>query len=473
MVSSESLNNGLTHNILLIEDSLTLSQLYEEYLRLPGYNVTTFDLGRDALKWLATHSPDAILLDIRLPDMDGLDILKEIKTREISSEVLIITAHGSLDMAVDAMQLGAADFLEKPFDADRLRTSLRNILQKHQLTQEISEYKKTFSTQSFEGFIGSSLAMQGVYRIIESVGPSKASVFITGESGTGKELCAEAIHQRSNRAANAFVPLNCAAIPKDLMESEIFGHVKGAFTGAYNSREGAASRAHQGTLFLDEVCEMDIDLQSKLLRFIQSGTFQKVGANKIENVDIRIVCATNRDPLAEVKRGRFREDLYYRLHVVPILLPPLRDRSEDILLLANFFLAKFSNQEQKTISGFSTEAERLLTQHRWPGNVRELQNVVQNAVVLCSDNIIGLKNLLMLHAVSDSSEAFKSTSIEPVTEATKTGAVALNKIRPLKVVEKEAIENAIEACDGNVALAASLLEVNASTLYRKLQGWKN
>ena len=253
---------------------------------------------------IAEAPPHAVLLDLKLPDMDGMEVLRRLRSDGINCPVIVITAHGSLTVAVEAMRDGASDFIVKPFSADRLKVTLSNLLEKQDLEQIVQTYQETIDRRSFEGFIGSSLGMQAVYRIIEGAAASKATVFVTGESGTGKELCAQAIHNRSPRRNKPFIALNCAAIPKDLIESEIFGHVKGAFTGAVATRDGAASQANGGTLFLDEICEMDPNLQSKLLRFIQTGTLQKVGSNKPETVDIRFVCATNKNPLDEVKAGR-------------------------------------------------------------------------------------------------------------------------------------------------------------------------
>lgn len=462
-----------SHSVLLIEDSPSLAGVYRQYLSPTGYDVTHFDRGQPALAWLESHTPDAVLLDLELPDIGGLEILGEIKRRGIATDVLIITAHGTVDIAVEAIRGGAADFLEKPFDAERLRTSLANVLAKRMLLRQVEDYRRTFSRDRYHGFIGSSLAMQAVYRIIDSAAPSKAAVFITGESGTGKEVCAEAIHRQSKRSEGPFVPLNCAAIPRELMESEIFGHVKGAFTGAYAAREGAASKADGGSLFLDEVCEMDLDLQSKLLRFVQTGTFQKVGGSKLERVDIRIICATNRDPVAEVREGRFREDLYYRLHVIPIALPPLRERAEDILTLARHFLAQYAEEEQKQFGGFTPDAEQRLVQHSWPGNVRELQNTIRNAVVLNAGPTVGVEQLTALEAVAASRVPLQAGAPAATHSAPSPAASGAEAIRPLSVVEKEAIESAIARCHGNVPKAAALLEVSASTLYRKLQRWQS
>ena len=368
------------------------------------------------------------------------------------------------------MRLGAHDFIAKPVDAERLKVTLRNTLQFRQLNMLVSRYQNEFQRERFEGFVGASLAMQQIYRTIETAASSRATIFITGESGTGKEVCAEAIHQCSPRRDQPFIALNCAAIPHDLMESEIFGHVKGSFTGAQGDRKGAASLADGGTLFLDEICEMDLDLQSKLLRFIQTGTLQRVGSGKVETVDVRFVCATNRDPLVEVKAGRFREDLYYRLHVIPLSLPPLRERGEDILLLARDLLLRYAKEEHKRFKDFDADAVRVLLDYPWPGNVRELQNVVRNIVVL-NDRELVSKDILppplnggRALAVPAAVEATHEILAEPVQTALP--------VRPLWLVEKEAIEQAIASCDGNIPKAAALLEISPSTIYRKKQGWE-
>jgi DNA-binding NtrC family response regulator len=373
----------------------------------------------------------------------------------------------------------AADFIAKPFDAARLHVTLDNVLDKRQLSHMVEGYQKTFERERFHRFIGRSLPMQAVFRIIESAAPSKATIFITGESGTGKELCAEAIHLESPRREQPLVALNCAAIPRDLMESEVFGHVKGAFTGAAARRDGAASRANGGTLFLDEICEMDLDLQSKLLRFIQTGTFQRVGDNKLEQVDVRFVCATNRDPLAEVKAGRFREDLYYRLNVIPIQLPPLRERGDDILLIATELLRHIANEEGKGFNSFSAEVAERFSNHAWLGNVRELENTIRNIVVLNQGETV-TPEMIPVHLFNNPSLPPKESAeiaAHTIEQAVKSD-VAIEYsthqnqgIRPLWLEEKEIIERAIETCGGNIPKAAALLEISASTIYRKRQGW--
>ncbi|MFM5523163.1 sigma-54-dependent transcriptional regulator [Aeromonas jandaei] len=456
--------------VLLVEDTRSLAVVYEQYLRQDGYEVVLADCGQQALEVLLTSPPPVVLLDLELPDMSGMEILQQITEQQLPCAVVVITAHGSVDVAVEAMRLGAFDFLTKPFDSKRLCATARNALKHQQLSSLVAHYRENFERQSFFGFIGASMAMQAVYRIIESAAPSKATVFITGESGTGKEVCAEAIHQCSPRREQPFIALNCAAIPHDLMESEIFGHVKGSFTGAQGDRKGAASLADGGTLFLDEICEMDLDLQSKLLRFIQTGTLQRVGSGKLETVDVRFICATNRDPLLEVKAGRFREDLYYRLHVIPLYLPPLRERGEDILLLARSLLQNYAKEENKRFRDFDAAAARVLLDYPWPGNVRELQNVVRNIVVLNDKELVSPDILPPpLNGVRTLSVTAAATQ-QPAATAT-TPAVG-GPIRPLWLVEKEVIEQAIASCDGNIPKAAALLEISPSTIYRKKQGWE-
>ena len=298
--------------------------------------------------------------------------------------------------------------------------------------------------------------MQATYRIIESAASSKATVFIPGESGTGKELAAEAIHNLSPRNSGPFVVLNCGAIPKDLMESEIFGHVRGAFTGATADRNGAAKRADGGTLFLDEICEMDLNLQTKLLRFIQAGSLQRVGGGELEKVDVRFVCATNQDPAQAIEKGRLREDLYYRLHVIPLQLPALRERGGDVMLIANAFLSQFAGEEGKRFSGFTADVEAVLENYPWPGNVRQMLNVIRNVTVLHDGDLVTLDMLPDPLGLPGG----------PADRQPGNGA-----IRPLWQIEKDAIEHAIAACQGNIPKAAVLLGISASTIYRKKQTW--
>ncbi len=461
--------------VLLVEDTPSVARVYLEYLRSEPVAVTHVETGTDALKFIDKRAPEAILLDLMLPDMDGMDILKEVVSRNQGTAVVVITAHGSISNAVAAMRAGAFDFLVKPFNAERLVVTLRNALERRRLTQLVETYKEDFGRDEYFGFVGSSLAMQAVYRMIESAAPSKATVFITGESGTGKEVCAEAIHRQSPRRNESFVALNCAAIPKDLMESEIFGHVKGAFTGAVADRQGAAAKANGGTLFLDEICEMDLGLQSKLLRFIQTGTFQKVGSTALEKVDVRFVCASNRAPLAEVEAGRFREDLYYRLHVIPIQVPPLRDRDNDVMLIARKFLTDFAREENKRFATYASQVEAIFAAYTWPGNVRQLQNVVRNIVVLNDGETVAPEMLPPpLNSVDPASVGVRSVARADGESAASaiSQPQTPEQIRPLWEVEKFAIEQAIEVCGGNIPRAAAHLGISASTIYRKRMAWE-
>jgi DNA-binding NtrC family response regulator len=469
------MNSG---TILLVEDTPSLARLYQQYLEGEDLAVTAVGTGKEALEELAVSPPVVVLLDLRLPDMDGLDILKEIQSRELPCEVVVITAHGSINVAVEAMRAGAYDFLVKPFNADRLLVTVRNA-QKHRSLSAIVETIKGSARREYFGFIGSSLAMQAVYRTIDAAAASKATVFITGESGSGKEIAAEAIHRQGPRKDGPFVAINCGAIPRDLMESEIFGHVKGAFTGAHADREGAASRASGGTLFLDEICEMDLALQTKLLRFIQTGTFQKVGGSVTEKVDERFVCATNRDPLAEVEAGKFREDLYYRLHVVPIHLPPLRERNGDIIEIAQHFLGEYAAEEGRAFKDFDAKALQVFADYAWPGNVRQMQNVIRNIVVLNDGPEVTMEMLPppLNRQEKSLQDTLPSVDDNPKKEGGGDLAAPMahsgnGEIIPLWKAERDVIERAIDACDGNIPKAAAKLGVSPSTIYRKKLTWE-
>jgi DNA-binding NtrC family response regulator len=458
-------------SVLIVEDAAPQAMLYQQYLKDEMINLTLVDTGSDAKESIAANPPDLLLLDLKLPDMEGREILRWLRQEGFPTSVAVITAHSSVDVAVDVMRIGAEDFLEKPVTANRLKTTVRNLLERTRLQHLVDDYQGTFEREHYHGFIGSCLPMQAVYRIIDAAAPSKATIFITGESGTGKEICAEAIHKQGARAKQPFIALNCGAIPRDLMESEIFGHVKGAFTGASAERKGAASLADGGTLFLDEICEMELELQTKLLRFIQTGSFQKVGSSKLEKVDIRFICATNRDPLEAVSSGRFREDLYYRLHVVPLHLPPLRERGDDIMEIAHHFLITYAKEEGKGFVSFAPEVEVILRSYNWPGNVRQLQNVIRNIIVLHDDQSITQAHLPP--PLNTSLEENKISNLVQTKQPSEiTDRSQYEPIKPLADVEREAIERAIDICDGNIPKAAALLDVSPSTIYRKKQGWE-
>jgi two-component system repressor protein LuxO len=460
--------------LLMVEDSLSMAAIYKAYLNDTNYQVRIVTDLDSAYSEIEREIPDLILLDVELPDGSGLTLLKEIQAQNDRIEIIVMTAHGSSQMALQAIEDGAFDFLTKPFDAARLLVTLDNATKHQDLNRRVTTYS-SFDIDQYCRFIGKSLPMQAVYKTIDSLAASSATAFIIGESGTGKELAAEAIHQKSQRATANFHTLNCAAIPSELMESELFGHIKGAFTGATSDREGAAAIADGGTLFLDEICEMDLELQKKLLRFIQTGNYQKVGSNEIETVDIRFVCATNRDPMQEVREGRFREDLYYRLHVVPLHMPPLRQRENDILMLAELFLAKFAQRDGKKLHQFSSEVQQLLLNYPWRGNVRELENWIQNIVVLHDGETVESFMLPMSNMTKEdiAPECNHDVDMSAVASSIKPMIVNSlnNEISPLWVTEKATIQRAIDLCNGSVNKAAGKLEVAPSTLYRKIQSW--
>lgn len=457
--------------LLIVEDDPLQAQYLEQLAGAAGWHAAIAASGAAAEALLRQQPFQVILLDIYLPDTHGIELLEQLQNQGIGSAIIAMTSQSTTELAVEAMRHGAYDFIEKPVSRERLQVTLENALEHQQLSITLHDYQKNFERDHFDGMTGASLPMQALYRIIESAGPSRATVFITGESGTGKELCAEALHQQSPRHNKPFIALNCAAIPRELMESEIFGHVKGAFTGASHDRDGAASRANGGTLFLDEICEMDLDLQSKLLRFFQSQSFQRVGGKQEESVDIRFICATNKDPLEQVKRGLFREDLFYRLHVIPIEMPPLRARGDDILLIARELLERFALEEGKEFKGFSGEVEQILLSHQWPGNVRELQNTIHNIVVLHNGATVTTVMLPpALQELPPQRPLPLHGHVHPLRQPRH--GIPEGNIVPLWQVEMAAIEQAITLCDGNINRAAELLDINPSTIYRKRKRWE-
>lgn len=469
--------------IVMIEDSPTNAALYSTFLEQADHSVTVADTGKAAIKLLSENTPDLILLDLQLPDMNGLDVIEKLSGSVRSAPIIVLTGNGSVRAAATAMRAGAVDFLMKPCSAEKLIEAVDAGLSRYQSDGQVevpSPKQKGAAKKggakpaqaSPSGFFGRSPAMENVFSLIEAAAKSSASVFITGESGTGKELCAQAIHKSSPRHNGPFVPLNCAAIPRDLIESEIFGHRKGSFTGAVQDREGAAALADGGTLFLDELCEMDLDLQSKLLRFIQTGSYRRVGDGVDRQTDIRFVCATNRDPYIEVQEGRFREDLYYRLHVVPIVMPPLRDRGQDVRFLAERFLKDISSIEGKEFSGFEQEAMDVIQNYPWPGNVRQLENFVRNIVVLHDAELVTPSMLPPLPGGSMIKTVEETGGQQASQQMGQDGAPPDRWfVRPFEELEMMAIEAAIRAFDGNVTQASRALNISTSSIYRKKKAW--
>jgi two-component system repressor protein LuxO len=394
------------------------------------------------------------------PGIETSECIASVREAGLAGPIVATSQKGSVAVAVEAVRAGASDFLVKPFQAAELAKRVAGVIQMN-VREPMSAREEA---SGFEGFIGTSNAMQAIYEQIKRISPSKAPVFITGESGTGKEVAAEAIHARSDRAGGPFIALNCSAIPKELMESEIFGHVKGAFTGAHEDRAGAAELAHGGTLFLDEICEMDLALQAKLLRFVQTGAVRRVGDTRLRNVNVRFVCATNRKPAHEVEIGNFREDLFYRLHVLPLHLPPLRERAGDIVRLAQAFLSRYANEEGRGFNGFAADAAAQLETFSWAGNVRQLQNVIRRVVVLHDGQEVSAEMLSL-------PDGERPATHEPSRDTGPLPQVESPSIAPFWRQEQRIIEEALKAFGGNAQKAAAALEVAPSTIYRKLQSW--
>ena len=459
-------------SVLLVEDTLSLQMVYRSILATAGHRVAVAGTAAEGLEQFRTHRPMVVLLDLILPDRDGLEVMRDIQSIQPETRVIAITANGSVNRAVEAMRAGAHDFLVKPFDEGRFLSAVQNALAEATPREAAKPEPATRSRDPGEvsegsGFIGTSEAMKRIHSTIGSVARSMATVFITGESGTGKELCALAVHANSNRASGPFIALNCGAIPQDLLESEVFGHMKGSFTGAISDKQGAATAADGGTLFLDEICEMAPALQTKLLRFLQTSTVQPVGATRPRKVNVRIVCATNRDPLDAVRRGHFREDLYYRLYVVPIHMPPLRDRGHDIIEIAEAALLRFAQEEGRDFHGLDPAVRSLMLSLPWPGNVRQLLNVMRNVVVLNPGGWV-TPDMLPPGLADEGRDAEPlPISLAAPDALSLEGLIGL----PLAEAERRLIEATLALHGGSIPKAARVLDVSPSTLYRKIEGW--
>lgn len=451
--------------VLLIEDTLSLQIAYRGMLEAAGYRILVASTAAEGIERFTTATPEVVLLDLMLPDRDGLDLMRDMLRLRPTTRIIAITANGTVNRAVEAIRAGAHEFLVKPFDAPRLVLALQNAVRPANGAAAAPAPRAARPAELVGGFLGSSDVLERVKGKIASVAGSMATVFITGESGTGKELCALAVHQQSARANGPFIALNCGAIPQDLLESEVFGHMKGSFTGAISDKPGAAVAADGGTLFLDEVCEMVSALQTKLLRFLQTSSVLPVGATRPRKVNVRIICATNQNPMEAVRRGQFREDLFYRLYVVPIDMPPLRERGDDVIEIAEAALRHFAAEEGRVFDGLSPEVRSLFRAHPWPGNVRQLLNVIRNVVVLNDGGIVTtdmLPESLVLTAGSGPGAAPPSLpgpATDPFSGLT------------LAEVERRAVMAAIERHGGSVPRAARDLDVAPSTLYRKLSAW--
>ncbi|WP_196062272.1 MULTISPECIES: sigma 54-interacting transcriptional regulator [unclassified Serratia (in: enterobacteria)] len=440
-------------HILLVEDDLSHCTILQALINGWGYRVSVAHNGRQALEQVRAQPFDLILSDVRMAEMDGIAALKAIKSYNPAIPILIMTAYSNVESAVEAIKAGAYDYLTKPLDFDTLQLTLARALEHTSLKSENQDLKQRLRFDQ-QNFIGRSEPMRKLLEMIAMIAPSEATVLISGESGTGKELIARAVHANSLRKERPLVSINCAALSESLLESELFGHEKGAFTGADKRREGRFMEADQGTLFLDEIGEVSPLMQAKLLRAIQEREIQRVGSNQTLSVDVRLIAATNRDLLADVEAGSFRQDLYYRLNVVTVESPPLRARSEDIPLLAMHFLAKFAERNRKTVKGFTPLAMDMLLKYPWPGNVRELENSVERGVILLSGDFISEKELPL--SIS------QCVDVQPDSQCGQA-------IQPLEQVEKQAILAALEQTAGNKTEAAKQLGITRKTLLAKLQ----
>ncbi|WP_437314339.1 sigma-54-dependent transcriptional regulator [Sorangium sp. So ce385] len=438
--------------VLVVDDEASARSGLEKLLRQEGYAVDAAADGAAALEVAAERPPDVVVTDLKMPRMDGVTLLGKLREQDPALPVIVVTAFGDVSSAVQAMRAGAEDYLTKPVDFDALLVSLERALERSALRAEAENLRRQLREregEGVEGLIGASPAMQKVYRMARQVAGARATVLITGESGTGKGELARAIHAKGPRARAPFVTLHCAALAESLLESELFGHERGAFTGADKRRIGRFEQAHGGTLFLDEVGEIAPSTQVKLLRVLQERTFERVGGNDTVSVDVRLIAATNRDLAAAVQEGRFREDLYYRLNVVHIDMPPLRVRDTDVLLLANHFLRRFAAENHRKIEGFTDEARAKLVAHRWPGNVRELENAIERAVVLCDETRIDAEHLPI-----DAAPVAKGALRIP-------GAT-------MAEIERYAILSTLEATNGSTTRAAELLDISIRTIQYRL-----
>jgi two-component system nitrogen regulation response regulator NtrX len=447
--------------ILVVDDEKNIRSSLEGILKDEGYRVRGVASGEDLLKSLVLSLPDLVVLDVWLPGMDGLQALEEIKRLHPDLPVIMISGHSTVESAVKATKLGAYDFIEKPLSLDKTVLAVRNALDHHRLAQENVALRRTLA-ERYE-IVGESRAIQALRAQIQSAAPSHGRVLIRGESGTGKELIARAIHRQSLRAERPFVEVNCAAIPDELIESELFGHERGSFTGATTKRRGKFELADGGTIFLDEVGDMSLKTQAKVLRVLQEQTFERVGGNETLTVDVRVIAASNKDLDEEIRKGTFREDLFYRLSVIPFEVSPLRERKEDIALLATHFLGLFSREYGKRQKTLSRDAVDLLLQYAWPGNVRELRNVIERMVIMVPHEVIERQDLtssLRLRPQSD---------IEPVAGPGDDIDGTLREARD--EFEKAFILRRLRETHWNITRAAERLGIERSNLHRKMKGY--
>lgn len=452
---SSQVDSGVSERVLIVEDDAAARTGLEQLLRNWGFIAESAADGEEALEKVTSFRPAIVISDLVMPRMDGLELLRTLQSQGADIITLLLTAQGTVDTAVEAMKEGAYDYLTKPVDLQRLKILLDKIVERQTTLREVKALRRQLREYGqFGSLVGNSPEMRKLYNVVEQAAPTAASVLISGESGTGKELVAQTIHQLSPRNGFPFVAINCAAIPETLLESEIFGHEKGAFTGAHDRRQGCFELADRGTLFLDEIGEMTPATQVKLLRVLQERSFRRLGGRQEQSVDVRVIAATNIDPAEAVQKGKLREDLYYRLNVFALRLPPLRDRKDDLPLLIQAFIGEFNTRNQKAIAGVAPDAMRLLEQYGWPGNVRELRNVIERAIILAPGPFIEVRFLP-----------------PPLTEgrpAEQKPAVALAPGTTVEEAERRLIMMTLEHTRDNKTRAAEILGISLKTLHNKL-----
>ncbi len=451
----------MNNPIFIIDDEPSILKLLSFWVKDKwGFEIRTFQSGTDALRALY-EKPALVLLDIMLPDINGLEVLKKIKLAEPDIPVIMLSAQGDIEVAIESIKLGAYDYFPKPIDSNRLEPAIRNAIKHYELTKQLSLLRDEVALKySFDQIISVDQKMQDVFRLVSKVLDNDITVLITGESGTGKELIAKAIHHNGSRKDFPLVVVNCASIPRELLESELFGHEKGSFTGAYKRKEGKFEIANGGTLFLDEVGELEMALQAKILRVIQQKEFERIGGNEIIKTDVRIISATNRNLKEEVEAKRFREDLFYRLNSFPIHIPPLRERRSDIMPLINYFIESFNKKLSREIKGFSKKSLKLMYNYDWPGNIRELENTVERCIIVADNDVI---------EVADLPPAIQNVKGNTATDAPPVLFGSEMPVIPFEKLKKEALKHALYVSNNNIVEAARSLQLGRATLYRLIE----
>ncbi len=457
------------NQILVVEDEPNLRRVLSAQLSRDGYDVLTAEDGEQGLEMLRDHHIDVVITDLKMPRRDGMSLLRAALELDAELPVVLITAHGTVDTAVEALKTGAFDYVTKPFDQQEVRTIVRKALATRALSARELSRSSRDSSEYRHGIIGKSQGIQDVCAVLDKVADTPTTVLVTGESGTGKELVARALHHSSSRRDKPFIKVNCAAIPRDLVESELFGYERGAFTGAVGSKPGRFELASGGTLFLDEIGSIPVEMQVKLLRALQESEFERVGGVKTIQVDVRVVAATNSDLKREIGSGTFREDLYYRLNVVPIRLPALRERVGDVALLAQHFVEKFNERLKKNVVGLNPDTLEVLERYHWPGNIRELENVIERAVLFCDAESLRVEDLSP-ELRTDSTPPRATTPSEPALHQDATGDGLKQQVKAaMSRLERELIIKALDQTGGNVTHAARLLKISRKGLQLKMK----